>query len=251
MDFSEYKNLEGVHLISDLKPEFESAYTFVRQEEGRILSIEEVQKLPFPDKSSQHYKEWQLRVMTAKRFAKYIEGQKNKSVLEIGCGNGWFANFVSRALVNSNILGVDVNLTELKQAVTAFGQPKIQFAYCDIFECESLFKEKFDYVIFNASIQYFQYLTGLMSLVKTYLRLNGEIHILDSPFYKKEQIESAKKRSTSYYNSVGKSEMSNFYHHHSVNDLGSCNFLYKPKGRFISKFLMKANSPFPWLRIKK
>jgi ubiquinone/menaquinone biosynthesis C-methylase UbiE len=251
MDFRGYKNIDGVHLISDLNPEFESAYTSVRKEEGRMLSIEEVQKLPFPDKSSKHYQEWQLRVITAERFAKYVEGQNNKSVLEIGCGNGWFTKFVYKAMINSNVVGIDVNLIELKQAVKAFGQSKLQFAYCDIFECESLFQEKFDYVIFNASIQYFQDFTGLISLVQSFVKPKGEIHILDSPFYKTLKIENAKKRSKLYYDSVGQSEMKDFYFHHSINELKGFKYLYKPKRRLLSKLLNIKDSPFPWLKIIK
>ena len=106
MNLNNYKTVEGVHLLSEFRNDFENAYTKIRDYEGRILSIEEIKKLPFPGNQSQKVKEWKLRANTAIKFRNYIKGQSDKKVLDVGCGNGWFSHFIHSSLINSQVIGL-------------------------------------------------------------------------------------------------------------------------------------------------
>ncbi|MCB0280470.1 MAG: hypothetical protein KDD94_13265, partial [Calditrichaeota bacterium] len=83
---------------------------------------------------------------------------------------------------------------------------------------------------------------------------NGEIHIIDTPFYEQSEIAAAKQRSSDYFASIGFHEMTRFYYHHSYESLGPIEFeiLNDPLPdwrRILNLFAIR--SPFPWLKIKK
>ena len=251
MNLNNYKTVEGVHLLSEFRNDFENAYTKIRDYEGRILSIEEIKKLPFPGNQSQKVKEWKLRANTAIKFRNYIKGQSDKKVLDVGCGNGWFSHFIHSSLINSQVIGLDVNFLELKQAREAFEKMNLHFAYGDIFECQDLFTSEFDYIIFNASIQYFENVKSVIDLMKVFLKKGGEIHVLDSPFYKETDIAKAKRRSIEYYRSTGHNEMIDYYYHNAFEQLENYELLYIPPKSLFQKMVAKQKSPFPWIRINK
>jgi hypothetical protein len=83
------------------------------------------------------------------------------------------------------------------------------------------------------------------------LNEDGEIHILDTPLYDKNEIGNAAMRTKNYYISLGFEEMSSYYFHHSLSDLYQFNYkiIYDPKNIF-SK-LKKINQPFHHMIIKQ
>ena len=91
----------------------------------------------------------------------------------------------------------------------------------------------------------------MFSTLKSFLKPNGEIHIIDSPFYKNDAITEAQKRTLNYYTSIGFPEMASNYFHHSVDDILEFKTLYANKNKFLNKILLKKDSPFPWLCYKK
>lgn len=250
MNLNKFDKINGVHIVTKYDMNFESSYTEVRKKEGRILSIKEIQELPNVEKNAPHYQEWKLRKFTAENFVQYITGKKDIKVLEIGAGNGWFTHMIYNALLESEVVGLDVNLLELKQAAEAFNQPKLSFVYGDIFKCGPVFENTFDYIVFNASIQYFSDLKNVIAHVKNFLKLEGEIHILDSPFYDKQDVESAKERSYKYYDNIGVGRMRHYYFHHNMEDLENYDILYNPKKSILHKLILKKGSPFPWIRLR-
>jgi hypothetical protein len=88
-----------------------------------------------------------------------------------------------------------------------------------------------------------------------YLRQEGEIHVLDSPLYRDQDVESAVERSREYYSKLGFPEMAKQYFHHTFSPLKVfCpTILYEPHSSLLKlkHFLNKADSPFPWLSIQK
>src|SRR4051812_13830112 len=86
---------------------FTDLYLAVREKEGRVYSDEEVRNLP---NSSRHSDEWKIRKETAKKLRAYLKG---KNILEVGCGNGWLANYL-------NATGIDINEFEVNQALRVF-----------------------------------------------------------------------------------------------------------------------------------
>src|SRR5882757_2465665 len=75
---------------------------------------------------------------------------------------------------------------------------------------------QFDCIVFAASIQYFPSLKKALYKTLSCLKPGGEIHVLDTPFYKPENLERAKRQTLAYYTSFGYPEMADYYFHHCI-----------------------------------
>jgi ubiquinone/menaquinone biosynthesis C-methylase UbiE len=243
----------GVYILTEIQNDFESIYLKVREREKRVYSHNELQNLPFVSYSIPHQKEWEIRARSFSRFKRYLESKKTSlNILDLGCGNGWFSGQLSKSF-NHKFYCVDVNITELKQGRKVFESENLIFIYADIFSTEFP-TNYFDIVMLNASIQYFSEINTLFTKLLSLIKVNGEIHIIDSPIYPESEVENAKKRTQDYYNSIGFSEMINNYYHRSWNEFLEYNFkiMYNPNPIKIKvkKLFSIKDSPFPWIRIK-
>ncbi len=229
---------------------FEQLYTDVRHKEGRVYSDEEVLHLPDISGDHPYYAEWQLRKESCNRLKPYFEKKlSSQKILEVGCGNGWLTQQLA-GIPGSKVTGTDVNFIELQQAVRVFNHiPNLQFIHGGINAVE-IEEAKYDFIVFAASIQYFASLETLIRYALQKLRPKGEIHILDSPFYKPGEISAAKERSARYFRDLGFPEMTEHYFHHSTGELNlfRIEILYQPS--FFNRLLNNKN-PFPWLYIRK
>jgi ubiquinone/menaquinone biosynthesis C-methylase UbiE len=243
---------DGIYILSEINNKFESIYLNVRDKEKRIYTDDELINLPFPSKNNHHKKEWNLRAKSYNRFKEYLRQKKeNLNILDLGCGNGWFCGQLSNSF-NHNFYSVDVNLTELAQGRRVFNSGQIKFIYADIF-ISDIPKAFFDVVIINAAVQYFLDLRKLVDQILALLRVNGEIHIIDSPFYSDREVVNARKRTVDYYRKMGLPEMANNYFHHSRDEISKYNFeiMYQPASltsKFKKLFFLE-ESPFPWIKI--
>jgi ubiquinone/menaquinone biosynthesis C-methylase UbiE len=243
---------DGIYILTEINNEFESIYLNVRAKENRIYLDNELINLPFPSKNNLHKKEWNLRAKSYNRFKEYLRQKKdNLNILDLGCGNGWFCGQLSNSF-NHNFYCVDVNLTELTQGRRVFNSGQMKFIYADIFASE-IPDTFFDIVIINAAVQYFPDLIKLVEQILVLLKNNGEIHIIDSPFYSESEVDNARKRTVEYYRTMGLPEMANNYFHRSWDELSEYNFeiLYQPAtltSKFRKLFFIKG-SPFPWIKI--
>lgn len=224
---------------------FEKNYLKIRDLEHRVYTDQQVKNLPFTSPNLSQNSEWKLRSKTTVRFLNYIANKDFKKVLDIGCGNGWFTNQIAQKLTDSEVLGGDINKTELNQARRCFDRSNLNFTYLDIFNLDP--DKKFDLITINAAIQYFSKIDEVMLKIKALLTETGEFHVLDSPIYANvEEAKKAKQRSDQYYNTMGVPEMSEAYFHHVWSDFDDFEVLYRPTlVPGISKFLKQ--SPFPWL----
>jgi len=235
-----------VTFLTHVNDAFESKYIEVRDKEDRVYSNEIVSQLPNVGKKHPQYHEWMMRRESAIRFTKYLQNKKIDYCLEIGCGNGWFSNLIANN-TTANVLGLDINLTELKQASKLFTKENLSFAYGDIFH--SCFKNKFDLVVFNASIQYFPDFKAVLDQLKFILTPNGEIHIIDSPFYTSAlESKKAKERSKVYFDKTGVPEMVIHYHHHDKTEIKDFDILYSSRKNIWKRITRKRDSPFGWYR---
>jgi ubiquinone/menaquinone biosynthesis C-methylase UbiE len=244
----------GVYILSETDDRFESIYIKLREKERRVYQDEEVSRLPFASKINPHKAEWVLRAKSFIRFSKYLITKKeNLNILDLGCGNGWFSGNLSKYF-NHSFYCIDVNLTELEQGAKVIKSEKLKFIYANIFSVK-LPLEFFDLIILNASAQYFSDIKRLLKRLFETLKLDGEIHIIDSPFYSKDEAKNAKKRTEDYFSKLSFPEMTKHYHHHTFNMLTEFNtsILYNPssyKNKLKKIFFLK-DSPFPWLKIRK
>ncbi len=232
---------------------FEQSYTTLRKRENRLFNDETVRRLP--DFSTNHplTSEWQIRKKSWKRFARYLRSQEScQTILEVGCGNGWMTKEL--AALNKEVCAIDVHEKELLQAARLFNSDSISFVYGDVFTLP-LDDKRFDLIILASSVQYFEDLQRLLQRLTAFSKPHGEIHILDSPIYRASELDSAKKRSESYFAHREQPEMTLHYFHHSYEELQNYKwkFLNRPNifTHTINALFPKTNtSPFPWIRIQ-
>ncbi|MBK9097270.1 MAG: class I SAM-dependent methyltransferase [bacterium] len=253
INLSKYNSDEGVYVLSPISDTFEDVYLKVRQKENRVYADAELILLPFASSSNPHKSEWDLRSKSFQRFREYLKTKKSDlNILDLGCGNGWFCGQLSKSF-NQNFYCVDVNLTELIQGRRVFNSEHLRFIYVNIFEAK-LPEKGFDIILINAAIQYFPDISKLLNKLLTLLKVNGELHIIDSPIYSVNEAIKAKERTQNYYSSIGFPEMSDKYHHHTWEDIRQFNYkiLYNPLTltNKIKKIFVR-DSPFPWIRITR
>lgn len=233
--------------------EFEAAYISARKSEGRLYPDDLVRALPRMPAAHPQAKEWQLRQHNVQQLLRYLSERAVKSVLDLGCGNGWLTHQLLGAGNCELALGLDVNATELEQGLSLFGNENCQFAYGDIFKAQ-LEQAPFDAIILASCAQYFPDLSALLQRLLELLTPAGEIHLLDTPIYDTEKVEEARLRTRRYYQSAENRGMQSFYHHHDWESLTGINFQlkYDPSTLLhrIRRKLGQSLSPFPWLIIR-
>jgi len=229
---------------------FEKKYIQIRALESRLYTDEELTQLPDIYPAHPHCGEWQLRKRSARRLIHYISSRKaSPEILEVGCGNGWLTHLLAE-IPGSKVMGADINFTELQQAARVFSNdPNLRFIHGDI-RTGILRDRQFDYIVFSASMEYFPSLKKILHLCLAYLRPGGEVHILDTPFCRPEEIKLEERRTQAYYSSFGYPEMADYYYHHTLTDLRSFHYavLYNPKA-MRNRFFRRKN-PYPWVRIR-
>lgn len=230
---------------------FEKLYMQLRKKEQRVYTDEEVRNLPQIAAAHPYFKEWQMRKRSCDRLIEYLD-QKNKPlhILEIGCGNGWLSAQLAKN-TSGQVVGMDITKEELTQAARVFSDiSNLKFVLGDI-RSDQREHNGFDIIVFAASLQYFSSLKETMHAAFQYLRAGGELHILDTIFYKKNKVEAARQRTKDYYTALGFPEATDYYYHHCIEDLKnfSARILYDPFS-WIHKF-GKNKYPFFWVCIRK
>jgi ubiquinone/menaquinone biosynthesis C-methylase UbiE len=241
----------GVHIPDGILADttFEKLYLLIRQEEQRVYSNAELMNLPDIDANHKHHYEWSVRKESCKNLTTYLK-KKNQflKILEIGCGNGWLSHKLAE-IPRTEVIGLDINLTELQQAANVFTNGNLQFVYGDIRE-NILQNRKFDIIIFAGSIPYFSSLTEIIHTSLESLTPGGEIHIMDSFFYNTENVETAKQNCRKYYRNMGFPDMANYYFHHLLSDMNQFNCTVMQQQHSFFKKLFLKRSVFPWLLIR-
>jgi 2-polyprenyl-3-methyl-5-hydroxy-6-metoxy-1,4-benzoquinol methylase len=229
---------------------FAQQYIAVRKAEDRLYKDDAVAQLPDISRSHPHSREWAIRKKSSTALKVYLS-KKNKplAILEVGCGNGWLCHQLAQ-IKGAAVSGIDINQQELQQAARVFASfANLSFTNASLGDCDTA--RKYDVVIFAASVQYFPSLSEMIDAALQRIVPGGEIHILDSPFYKNEAAAmTAQERSIAHYQQLGYPEMAVYYFHHSISDLPMqlATFLYNPN-HWRSRF-SRPHNPFPWLIIK-
>lgn len=230
---------------------FEKLYMQLRKKEQRLYTDEEVRNLPQVAATHPYFKEWQVRKRSCDRLIEYLD-QKSKPlhILEIGCGNGWLSAQLAKN-TSGQVVAMDINKEELTQASRVFSDiANLKFVLGDIRSAQGE-QNSFDIIVFAASLQYFSSLKEIVQSAFQYLPAGGEVHIIDTIFYKKNKVEAARQRTKDYYTALGFPEAADHYYHHRIEDLKnfSAIIMYNPFS-WIHKF-GKNKYPFFWVCIRK
>lgn len=223
---------------------FAEQYFLLRQKEHRIYTDDELLLLPKISKTHPHYKEWRTRAASCKRLLNYLQNKQTPlNILEVGCGNGWLSAQMA-TIKNTTVTGIDINTEELKQAQRVFaGLGNLTFIKGEL--NNTVQKDKlFDAIVFAASVQYFPSVKKIIHTALSRLTLQGEIHIMDSVFYKKEEVVPASLRSKEYFTALRFPQMTDYYFHHHMDMLQQFQYtvLHNPSS-LVNRFL-PCNNPF-------
>lgn len=233
--------------------QFENAYLELRGKENRLYPDDVVRRLPRYTGDDRLAGEWKLREQSMQKILKYLGSRSSSgTILEIGCGNGWLSNQLARH-TGREVLGVDINKTEIQQAARLFNDsPNLTFLLGE-FTAVALLERRFDAIILASSIQYFENIDKLIDTLLRMITDNGEIHIVDSPIYSQDEIRRARERSEKYFRNLD-SNLEAFYFHHSWNSFEKFKLSIRYKPSIFSGFWKKFGVrilPFPWLVIRK
>jgi ubiquinone/menaquinone biosynthesis C-methylase UbiE len=231
---------------------FEAQYVELRRKENRLHPDDVVRMLPRIPSDHPLNGEWRVRANSTRKLLKYLQQTSPGKIVEVGCGSGWLSAQLA-TLPESEVVGMDVNETELLQAVRVFSHAgSITFCKADVFG--PLPFDHLDCIVLAASVQYFPDVHSLIERLLSLLADKGEIHILDSPFYEGSEIPGARGRSETYFQERGFPLMHQHYHHHPWKSLENFHskILYNPRS-LTSKLSQKiaTASPFPWLLITR
>ncbi|MBK8502385.1 MAG: class I SAM-dependent methyltransferase [Saprospiraceae bacterium] len=250
------KNKTGsskVFHISEEESDFSHVYLATRSRENRLYSDDIVRQLPNIPNDHPHFNEWRLRVQPMKRVLQELSSGSCKHILDLGCGNGWFSSQMA-SNKQLDITGADINLVELEQAARLFSAQNCRFVYWNIFEKDKAGR-KFDVITLDSCLQYFESPKKLITRLLEILQPTGSIFIWDTPIYRGTEVDEAERRSSDYFARLGKSDMNDFYHHHTWDDLaGFYYFLgYNPSTVFskVKRKFLANDSPFPWIIIPR
>lgn len=235
----------GVYFLTPPKVEFEEVYARVRTKENRFLSDDLVKMLPVLPNGHPLENEWKKRAFSLRLFRRILEKSNSTHVLEIGCGNGWFANHIAE--LGYRVDALDVGKIELEQAVRCFQNEKLRFFCCD--DLSLLENEGYETIVFNGSLHYFNLNKEFWTTLHKKLKESGRIFIIDTPIYEKKDVLTAKKRTKDYFHRLNEPKAASYYHHLTWEQLPSFRILYSPS--ILGRLFSKHSSPFPILQINK
>jgi len=177
---------------------FRSDYARQRAAEGRALAPAELRLLPYL-RHGPLARQWRVRARTYDAFLELVllpmaaAMTRPLDVLDLGAGNGWLAQ---RLRVHGHhALALDVRTDDVDGLGAARGfaagdAPPLQ-CVCASFDAIPLANQRFDLVVFNASIHYALDLALVLREAMRVVRAEGRLVILDSPWYRCEQDGAA------------------------------------------------------------
>jgi SAM-dependent methyltransferase len=244
----------GARQLERLPLDWPDAYLRARELEGRLYPDATVAMLPDVPASDPLAAEWRIRADSAARLVAHLERlPRPLGVLDVGCGNGWLADRIAR-IEGCRVVGVDANERELAQARRVFGSRRdLDFVLADITLATQRIGDPT--VIVLASVaQYVRDLPELLRRLRTWLPPDGELHVLDTPFYASPDLPEAAERSRRHYADLGVPEMAAVYRHHEWRLLAEFapDVLHRPDSlrARAARRIGRPRSPFPWIRIR-
>ena len=225
-------------------------YERVRRNEERLLDDATVKDLPASGTQTPHAEEWEVRTRTLKNVIALLS-DRPRTILDVGCGNGWFSARLAEA--GHSVTGLDTGINELEQAKRVFADLPINWIPGDPWTSD-LPAHGYDLILFAASIQYFGDLPALLKRCHELLWDASEVLVVDSHFYTdRTAAERARTRSVTYYASISSPEMAAHYHHHTRQAIidaaaGGHVRIIPPRGKMAG--LLLGHYPFPIVHIR-
>lgn len=242
----------------DPNHEFDGLYYDFRKHEGRVYSDDELAKLPlYSGPNKKLTKEWKYRKHASDMLLEYLRTEKSDkklNILDLGCGVGWMSDKLSD-LPESSVYAIDIVQEELVQAARVFEKPNLQFVYGNFYR-DIIPANSVNIIVLSGCIEFFPNLKTLFNNAMKVLKPGGEIHILNSPIYKKEVVEREEQKMYDFFEKSGFALMKRHYFHHTFETLSAYEpeVMYDPDkfGKKLSRSILgSAETPYYWYRIRK
>jgi len=234
--------------------DFDKQYLSLLKKEGKIYSDAQVKVLPRAFAFNPHRADWESRAKSTTDFIDYLKKQDDlKKILQVGSGNGWLCHRISNTFQHQ-VTGIETVDVLLEQAQRVFKKPNLEFIKGDLFD-DNLLTQNYDLIVLSGYIQFFPDLRQLIERCHFFLRSKGELHLIESPIYKWQDIEMAKEAMLNYYDSIQCNGMMAYHHFHSWDDFYPFKYrvLYNPRSisAKLSGVFQSIRPTHPWVRIKK
>jgi SAM-dependent methyltransferase len=184
---------------------FRTGYAAQRAAEGRRYAVSDLLALPWL-KQGPLARQWRVRARTYEAFVtRILEPMARAAVeplriLDLGAGNAWLAYRAARAGHDATALDVrDDDVDGLGASAPYLRGARHPFhRVAASFDALPLRDDRFDLVVFNASLHYAVDLALALREARRVVRSGGRIVVLDSPFYSRaehgEAMVSEKRR---------------------------------------------------------
>ncbi len=195
-----FKYEDGVLILLEEKFErilnpFLDKFTPVSKTENRNhLAPPDYEKLPF-GKAVENNKEWRLRCYDLEIIVQLLQGRKRQRILEIGPFNGWLTHRLVKT--GHQLTVIDYFIDEpIGLKTKKFYRQEWQAIQMDVRDL-SIFREKFEVIILNRCLQFFENPVEYLKSVKNYLDEQGLLiisgmQLFKNPFRKIEQLQKMK-----------------------------------------------------------
>ena len=172
--------------------DFRQEYAHHRASEGRAVRGDQLRSLPYLAEGALA-RQWAVRARSfdtfVNRVLKPISSAGPLDLLDLGAGNGWLCHRV--AAYGHRAIAIDIRDDEVDGLgaaadLLAGAAPRFQRVKAS-FDSLPFDENRFDLVIFNASLHYAIDLHRVLLEASRVTRSGGFVAVLDSPFYRCDQ----------------------------------------------------------------
>jgi SAM-dependent methyltransferase len=165
-------------------------YQTVRADEGWGASDASYYRaLPRVDQDDPQRNIWRIRARSFERLLAIMGNAGPLKILDVGAGNGWLANQLTRR--GHTVAALDL-ADDPRDGLGARAHYATHFeTYQAEFDRLPFGEAQFDVVIFNAALHYADALSATLREARRVMRSDGSILVMDSPFYSRPSSGAA------------------------------------------------------------
>ncbi len=255
MSYSPYKIENGIFFLHEETPEEIARGELLMRldkRENHLYDDAEVREFPTTFSYNLHKEAWKEKSDLFDRFIKYLnkrfpEAPQPHVVLHLCSGMGWLpAKLAERK--DFQVIGLENRKWLLEQATRVFYRTNVKFLYGDILK-KPFGPHAFDLIIIDEAMQYFPDLSQLLDSCFACLKSEGEIHLLNNPFYPANRIESQQNEQLIRLRQINCEATDPHLFVHSIESLRAYNITLMAKKSGLAQLFGAKKNNYTWVRI--